>query len=442
MRAVRGKRMAMIFQEPSTAPQPGDDDRAPDRRGDRAPRTGCAADRAGKGARLARVGRHPRCRSGASTTIRSSSPGGQKQRVMIAIALAVEPDLLIADEPTTALDVTIQAQILDLLAGFRPSAAWRCCSSRTTSASSRGMAHRVALMYAGEIVEVAERSDFLRAPQHPYAQKLLRRAARAAAPRGRARGDPRAPCRRCNRSFDGLPLRGALRSRVRPLPRRGAGAARAAAGAPSCAAILREAGAGRAADRAGATPGGRRRGPPGGRRSLLEVQRPEGALSDPQGLLQAHGRQRERGRRRVASSCAAGARWRWSANRAVARPPTGKAILQLLRAPRTAACSRRRGAHEALARRAARAARRAMQIIFQDPFASLNPRMRVAEILDEGMRSAAVGRERCRARPTRLRICRAGRACRRRRSDRYPHEFSGGQRQRIAIARALAVSRG
>src|SRR6185436_16732533 len=99
--------------------------------------------------------------------------GGQRQRVMIAGALAVEPEVLIADEPTTALDVTIQAQILDLLAKLQAERGMALLLITHDLGIVAKMAHRVAVMYAGEIVEMAEREAFMRAPQHPYSQKLF-----------------------------------------------------------------------------------------------------------------------------------------------------------------------------------------------------------------------------------------------------------------------------
>ncbi len=99
--------------------------------------------------------------------------GGQKQRVMIAIALAAEPDVLIADEPTTALDVTIQKQILELLVELQKAQGMAMLLITHDLGIVSEVAHRIALMYAGQIVEVAETQEFFARPLHPYAQLLL-----------------------------------------------------------------------------------------------------------------------------------------------------------------------------------------------------------------------------------------------------------------------------
>ena len=172
MRSVRGRRISIIFQEPSTSLNPvmtvGDQILEVIFQ-----HTDLPAEEARKSAIqwLQKVGLpEPERRMGSYPFELS---GGQLQRVMIAIALAAEPDLLIADEPTTALDVTIQAQILDLLKGLQQERGMAMLLITHDLAVVSGMADHVALMYAGQIVEVASAADFFVRPSHPYARLLL-----------------------------------------------------------------------------------------------------------------------------------------------------------------------------------------------------------------------------------------------------------------------------
>src|SRR5215212_9564673 len=172
MRAIRGGRVGMIFQEPATSLNPVM------RVGDQIveaieahTRLRGAAARAKAIEWLGRVGIPEPQRRIDEYPFRLS--GGQKQRVMIAIALSAEPEFLIADEPTTALDVTIQAQILELLKKLQAEQKLGLLLITHDLAVVAGMAHRVALMYAGQIIEVAEAQEFFAAPKHPYARLLL-----------------------------------------------------------------------------------------------------------------------------------------------------------------------------------------------------------------------------------------------------------------------------
>src|SRR5262249_33485353 len=172
MRDVRGRRVGIIFQEPATSLNPvvpvGTQiieviERHTPLRGEAA--RAKAIDwlrRVGIPDPITRVDAYP-----------FQMSGGQKQRVMIAIALAAEPDLLIADEPTTALDVTIQKQILDLLADLQRERRMAMLLITHDLGIVAAMAHRIALMYAGQIVEVATVKEFFARPLHPYAQMLF-----------------------------------------------------------------------------------------------------------------------------------------------------------------------------------------------------------------------------------------------------------------------------
>ena len=166
MREVRGGRVSMIFQEPSTSLNPvmSVGDQIVEAIQAHTPLRGAAA-RAKAIDWLARVGIPEPQRRIDDYPFRLS--GGQKQRVMIAIALAAEPDYLIADEPTTALDVTIQAQILDLIRDLQRERQLGVLLITHDLAVVSGMAHRVALMYAGQIIEVAPAAEFFAAPKHP-----------------------------------------------------------------------------------------------------------------------------------------------------------------------------------------------------------------------------------------------------------------------------------
>lgn len=436
MRAVRGGRIGMIFQEPATSLNPvmrvGEQiveaiETHTELRGEAA--------RARAIEWLGRVGIPEPQRRIDEYPFRLS--GGQKQRVMIAMTLACEPDFLIADEPTTALDVTIQAQILDLLRQLQREQGMGMLLITHDLAVVSGMAQQVALMYAGQIVEVASAAEFFSAPKHPYARALLR-ALPDTAKRGGALaaiGGTVPPlwqefsgCRfapRCERAFEAchgtLPaMEKAGGSSVRCLLYRDG--AQAAAAQPPAESLRYAASRGEAADKV-----------------LLEVRDLSVRFPIRKGLLQ---------RMAGAFTAVDGVSFDIPSGRTLAlvgesgcgKTTTGKAIVQLLR-------------HQALIGgqavfegqdlftldgEALRLARRAVQIVFQDPFGSLDPRMRVFDILEEGLIALRPELDTT-ARRERLHTLVDQVGLRRDALQRYPHEFSGGQRQRIAIARALAV---
>jgi peptide/nickel transport system ATP-binding protein len=351
---------------------------------------------------------------------------------MIAGALAVDPEVLVADEPTTALDVTIQAQILELLARLQAERGMALLLITHDLGIVARMAHRVAVMYAGEIVELASREAFMRAPQHPYSQKLFaalpspqRRAAELAVIRGQVPPLTRRfdHCRfadRCDLVFERCRVEAPRLSEPRPghLAR--------------C--HLREAGPAAPRTTSVTQTVKREEGAPG--RVLLEVKDLKVHFPVRRGIL----------RRTVGWVKAVdGVSFELREGRTLAlvgesgcgKTTTGKAMLQLIS---PTAGTVRFGEEEltSLTREELRSRRAAMQIIFQDPYGSLNPRMRVAEILLEGMRSLGIGRDE-QERLARVAELLAEVGLPAEALARYPHEFSGGQRQRIAIARALAV---
>ena len=379
--------------------------------------------------------------------------GGQKQRVMIAIALAAEPEMLIADEPTTALDVTIQAQILDLLRELQQRLGMAILLITHDLAVVAQMAHRVALMYAGQIVEVAEAKEFFARPLHPYAKKLF-----GALPEAGKRNAPLAAipgtvppltteftgCRFADRCVAAAAV---CIDNVPPLfgddASAFAHAAETASGAlhpvrcfiydPSLAASERPV---LPVENLGTEDGFV--APPVGA-ALLEVRNltvhfpiRKGLLRRTVGYVKAVDG--------VSFTIAPGRTLALVGESGCGKTTTGKALLQLLRdqaeiGGETLFAGERL---DQLAGRELQRARRGIQIIFQDPFASLDPRMRVADILEEGLIALRpeLDAEQRRARLAAL-LDQVG--IRPEAMFRYPHEFSGGQRQRLAIARALAV---
>jgi peptide/nickel transport system ATP-binding protein len=355
--------------------------------------------------------------------------GGMKQRVMIAIALAGEPELLIADEPTTALDVTVQAQILDLLAGLQAERGMGMLLITHDLGVVARMAHRIGVMYAGELVEVASREDFFGRPQHPYTRALF-----AALPEVSRRG-----------------------LKLTTIPGQVPSLAAMPAGcrfADRCAQVMaicreqspdwREAAPGHAV-RCHWTGAGVEAGPL--RHAVTELDlEPARPFLDVAGLkvhfpIRRGVLQRTVGHVRavdgVSLAISPGRTLALVGESGCGKTTVGKALLQLI--PPTAGSVRLGGSElVGLKGRRLRGARRHMQMIFQDPFASLNPRMRVGEIIAEGIAALGVTHEAgAPAAAVAALLAQVGLAADA--VDRYPHEFSGGQRQRIAIARALAV---
>ncbi len=441
MRGVRGRRIAMIFQEPATSLNPvltvGRQiaevlERHTALRGE--------AVRLRMLELLDAVGIPDPARRLGEYSFQLS--GGLKQRVMIAVALAAEPDLLIADEPTTALDVTIQAQVLELLRELQARKGMAILLITHDLGVVAQMAHKVAVMYAGQIIEVAARERFFRAPLHPYSRKLFqalpgseRRGGELAVIRGQVPPLTTEFCgcrfaERCDSAWE------RCRAEVPELAPAGDGHL------VRCHLYDQRDGQGRAAEQtlpdaprvqaefapADAAQSGA---------ALLSVRELKVHFPIRKGLLK-----RTVGQVKAVDGMsidiAAGRTLALVGESGCGKTTAGKAILQLIR---PSAGTVQFEGHELTRLHGAglRARRADFQLIFQDPYASLNPRMRVADILAEGMK-ALVAADTPAQREARMDRMLAQVGLNAEAKLRYPHEFSGGQRQRIAIARALAVS--
>ncbi len=360
--------------------------------------------------------------------------GGMKQRVVIAIALAGRPELLIADEPTTALDVTIQAQVLNLLKELQSRTGMAILLITHDLGVVAEVADRVAVMYAGEVVEVAPTRQFFESPAHPYSQKLFdsipgreKRASRLAVIKGSVPA--------LNQTFTGC--RFAERcDKVLPLCRRET---------PPWCDLSQEQGVrchlgsqeqesmpvplGVETDKVSAAGVA----PAGARLSIrdLKVHFPihKGVFRRTVGHVKAVDG--------VSFDIPPGKTLALVGESGCGKTTVGKGLLQLIR-PTAGSVEFNGQELTRLSRGELRRQRAEMQIIFQDPFSSMNPRMLVGDIIAEGMQAQGKAVNTVeRAEKVQQLLQHVGLS-----ADaitRYPHEFSGGQRQRICVARALAV---
>ena len=442
LRRIRGNEVAMIFQDPLTSLDPTKTigyQVAEPLRLHRGAGKREAADRAAE--MLSLVGL-PRPAERLADYPHQLS-GGQRQRVMIAMALVCEPKVLIADEPTTALDVTIQAQILALLGDLKQRLGMAMLLITHDMGVIAGHADRVNVMYAGRVVETAAAGELFTRMRHPYTQALLASIPRLtqdssreldaipglppdlSSPPPGCRFAPRCPraTDRCRREEPPLagPGSGHLFSCWHPV-----GGPLLSTTARLAEKVPRPANREQAAGDADGVPLLEARGlvkefPVGGgailRRSAATVK----AVSDVSFAVrpgQTLGLVGE-------SGCGKTTIGRMAV--ALERADAGSVLL------RGTDVSRLRGGE-------LRRARRDLQIMFQDPYSSLNPRMRVGAIIREPLAAQRLGTPREQRERVFELLGEVGLP--RNAVERYPHEFSGGQRQRIGLARALTLNPG
>jgi len=362
--------------------------------------------------------------------------GGMKQRVMIAIALAGKPELLIADEPTTALDVTIQAQVLALLKDLQRETGMAIMLITHDLGVVAEVADTVAVMYAGQIVETGSVAEFFQRPQHPYSIKLFsslpsadKRAGSLDVIHGMvpALDGEFSACRfsdRCDWSRD-------ICTRMIPEWRGSVGRGYLC--------HLEGTEINQASAKQGDLPpvgvGGNR--VVAEHQDLLEIRDlrvhfpiQKGVLRRTVGYVKAVDG--------VDLSLAAGRTLALVGESGCGKTTVGKAVLQLIK-PTAGYVTFEQIELTQLKGRALRKKRRDFQIIFQDPASSMNPRMLVGDIIAEGLVAQSIGgNKQARAVKVAELLDQVGLPASA--ANRYPHEFSGGQRQRICIARALALA--
>jgi peptide/nickel transport system ATP-binding protein len=433
MRKVRGRDIAMVFQDPMTSLNPtmtiGRQIAGPVRAhlgSSRAAATRRAAEVLG----LVGV---PRPAERLDDYPHQLS-GGLRQRVMIAMALACEPKLLIADEPTTALDVTIQAQILRLLEDLTERLNMGMLLVSHDMGVIAGRTDRVLVMYAGRIVEAASTDSLFSGPRHPYTAALLQSIPRLdqggqqlysipgrppdlSSPPAGCRFAPR--CRHatqeCREQVPVLDGPDPAHSYACFHPRLGAAEPTVMAAAASVSAA--------ASASAGKAP-------------LLELTDVHKEFGVHAGVLQ----------RTVASvkavsgvsfSIAAGETFGLVGESGCGKTTTGRLIATLER-PDSGSINFEGADLGSLSGNRLRKARRHVQLMFQDSYASLDPRMQVGSSIREPLLIQHVGTRATRTATVNDLLDKVGLP--RSAAARYPHEFSGGQRQRIGLARALALS--
>jgi peptide/nickel transport system ATP-binding protein len=385
MRHVRGNLISMIFQEPMTSLNPVltlgfqiAEALIYHRR----------LDRAQAEAETLRILERVRIPSAASRLHEYPHrlSGGMRQRVMIAMALACKPKLLIADEPTTALDVTIQAEILELIKLLQDEEGMSVAFITHDMGVVAEIADRIVVMLNGNAVEQAPTTELFASPREPYTRALL-----AAVPRlGSMKGRP-------------APQRFAI---VDPVT----GAAEVVPDTASTAAVTE--------------------------RPILEVAHLVTRFDIRTGVL-SRVSARVHAVEDISFSLHAGETLALVGESGCGKSTTGRSILRLVE-PHSGTVLFEGKDVRALDRAGLRAARRRMQMIFQDPFASLNPRKTIGGAIAEpmivhGLLSSADARERVSELLRRVGLSPDM-------ASRFPHEFSGGQRQRLCIARALALA--